>query len=41
MAMMAYKSIGVFDSSEEDWATYVERVKLYLAANKITDVRQK
>ena len=36
-------SIGAFDSSEEEWdrETYVERVEIYLAANKITDAQQK
>ena len=38
---MAHGSIGAFDSSEEGWETYVERVELYLAANKITDANQK
>ena len=41
MATMAHGSIGAFDSSEEGWETYVERVELYLAANKITDASQK
>ena len=31
-------SVGTFDSSKEDWETYVE---LYLAANKITEAEQK
>ena len=34
-------SIGAFDSSEEEWETYVERVEIYLSANKITDAQQK
>ena len=34
-------SVGTFDSSKEDWETYVERVELYLAANKITEAEQK
>ena len=34
-------SIGAFDSSEEEWETYVERVEIYLVANKITDAQQK
>ena len=42
MAMsLAHGSVGVFDNSEEDWDTYVERVEIYLAANKITDAGQK
>ena len=34
---MTHGSVGVFDSAEEEWDTYVERVEIYLAANKITD----
>ena len=34
-------SVGTFDSSKENWETYVERVELYLAANKITEAKQK
>ena len=41
MATVAHGSIGPFDSSEEDWETYVERVELYLAANKIEDGTQR
>ena len=41
MAAVAHGVMGAFDSSEEDWETYVERVELYLAANKITDAGQK
>ena len=32
---------GVVDSAEKEWDTYVERVELYLATNKITDEAQK
>ena len=38
---MAHGSIGAFESSEKEWELYVERVELYLAANKITDKGQK
>lgn len=41
MVAVANSMIGVLDSSEEDWETYIERVKLYLAAIKITDAGQK
>ena len=38
---MTHGSVGVFDSAEEEWDTYVEQVELYLATNKITDAAQK
>ena len=38
---MTHDSVGVFNSAEEEWDTYVERVELYLATNKITDAAQK
>lgn len=41
MVVMANGTIGVLKSSEEDWKTYIERVKLYLAAIKIMDAGQK
>ena len=41
IATIAHGSIGAFESSEEDWELYVERVELYLAANKITDKGQR
>ena len=34
-------SIGVFDSTEEDWESYVERVNLYFVANDIEDAAKK
>ena len=36
-----YGSIGEFDSTQEDWKTYVERVNLYLTANNVTDRAKK
>jgi len=34
-------TIGEFDSTKEDWESYVERVKLYFVANDIEDVVKK
>ena len=33
--------IGEFDSTQEDWRTYVERVNLYLIANDVTKAAKK
>ena len=33
--------IGEFDSTQEDWRTYVERVNLYLIANDVTEAAKK
>ena len=33
--------LQAFDSNEEDWQSYVERIEQYFAANKITDGDQK
>ena len=38
---ITYGSVGVVNSAEKEWDTYVERVELYLATNKITDEAQK
>jgi ABC-type dipeptide/oligopeptide/nickel transport system ATPase component len=37
-----YGSIGPFDSKDEDWTSYAERMKQYFLANEIVeDVRKK
>lgn len=38
---LTHGSVGAFDRAEEDWETYVERVEIYLAANKITDAAER
>ena len=38
---MTHGTVGPYDSAEEEWETYVERVEIYLDANKITDAGQK
>ena len=40
--MAVHGQIGIFDSNEEDWQSYVERLKLYCIANSIdTEEKQR
>ena len=34
-------TIGEFDSNQEDWASYTERLQQYFAANDIAEDKQK
>ena len=34
---MVIGSVGEFDSTQEDWESYIERVEFYMAANSIDD----
>ena len=39
--MAAIGAVGEFDSSMEDWESYIERVEFYMTANGITDEAKK
>ena len=38
---MTHETVRPFNSAKEEWETYVERVEIYLDANKIMDAEQK
>ena len=38
---MVIGSVGEFDSTQEDWESYIERVEFYMAANSIDDDKKR
>ena len=40
MASQVHGSVGPFDSSQEDWRSYTDRLEQYFAANDVAGARK-